>query len=268
MNISKWIIGTALLLSAPVTYAQAGNYSGGNYSDNSCNYACDPCDPCAVSNPCDLCDIDFCDMKFAAYIDALYWHVCRSDSDHHGDWNWGWRIGGIASWRSWDIGLRYTHFEPDHFEHHVLDVEVGYTCCLPCGGLSIRPFAGAKFGWHNDDFDDDDSDNDTKGLYLGGSARWEICNYSACDRNIPIAFVTRASTGVLYADFDDSDGCFYFPYHDLYVALDFTFCDLCGWDAFFQVGYEVQYWGWREDGGDDVGHLGVGGLVLRFGASF
>lgn len=260
MNISKWIIGTALLLSAPVTYAQA-------------NYSCDPCDPCAVSNPCDLCDINFCDMKFDAYVDALYWKVQRSFSHHSdSDYHWGWRLAGIASWKTWDFGLRYTSFTPDdhhhEFDYRVLDVEVGYNCCNLCCGLSLRPFVGGKFAWIEDKHHHHDHEKvDSQGLYIGLGSRWEVCNWCSCDRNIPIALVTRASTGIMDSDFDHEDRRIYQLYNDLYAGLDFTFCDLwCGWDAFFQIGYEVQYWGWNHD--DEGHHLGLGGLVLRFGANF
>lgn len=267
MNISKWIIGTALLLSAPVAYAQANN-------------SCDPCDPCAVSNPCDLCDMSFCDMKFSAYVDALYWKVQRSHDDRHcGDWSWGWRLGGIAQWRNWDFGLRYTNFCPgEHhheFDYRVLDAEVGYNCCLPCGGLSLRPFVGGKFAWfeeqHRHHRHHHHEKVNSQGLYIGLGSRWELCNYCSCDRNIPIALVARASTGVLDADFDHSHCRIYQLYNDVYAALDFTFCDLwCGWDANFQIGYEAQYWGWaNHHHNDHFGHhLGVGGLVMRFGADF
>ena len=145
-----------------------------------------------------------------------------------------------------------------------------------------------KIAWIDDDFDKSDVlfGSDSKidfegyGLYIGTSARWELCSYSACDRDIPIALIARASTGLLRSEFEqDVEGgesgdkgceCLYVPVHELYVGLDMSFCDLCGCgDAFFQIGYETQYWGWREYNDDeDITHLGLGGMVLRFGLGF
>ena len=89
MKFSKWILGAALLFSAQVTSVQAAG-------------SCDPCDPCYDSNPCDLCDIDWCDVEFDFYIDALYWEVCKGDHNvaENNDgkekyldtcYDWGWR---------------------------------------------------------------------------------------------------------------------------------------------------------------------------------
>ena len=298
MKFSKWIVGTAFLFSAQIASVQGAG-------------SCDPCDPCYQSKPCDLCDIEWCDVEYDFYVDALYWKLCRSDldidldddeggyADH--DWSWGYRIGGNARYKNWDLGIRYTSFCDDvktskggdakhEFDYDVLDIEAGYTCCLPCDGLSIRPIAGVKLAWIEDEFDKSENNDGNKGkfdytgygLYLGCSARWELCSYSACDRDIPIALVTRATTGILHGEFDYGDlenadhstyknECIYNPVHELYVGLDFSFCDLCGCgNAFFQVGYEVQHWGsWREwFSDDDLASWGLGGLVLRFGASF
>ncbi len=301
MRFSKWILGAALLFSVQIVTAQSRQV------------ACNSCDPCAVSNLCDLCNIDFCEVEYDFYVDALYWEVCKSDhqigEDNSGkqkylnpDYDWGYRIGGIARWNSWDLGFRYTSFctkdskssadssPPDkekfEFDYDVFDIEFGYTCCLPCGPMSFRPFLGVKMAWIDDDFESDSARNfsvgeakidfEGYGLYIGASARCDLFSYCVCDRNIPIALVARAGTGIIRGEFEqdvsggDKDRrCIYVPEHDLYVGLDFTFCDLCGWDAFFRIGYETQYWGWLEYGeDDDTAHIGFGGLVLRFGAIF
>lgn len=277
---------------------------------------CDPCDPCGTTSSCDICDIEFCDMDFAVYVDALYWHVCSGDTERFIDglglqhqidtgWNWGFRIGAAASWECWDFGLRYTHLDSctsEEFflgteetdiisefdvEYKVVDIEIGRSCCA-CDGLTLRPFAGAKLAYIDIDhkFVDSqdtevDMDYDGYGLYLGLSSRWELCSFCACDKDIPLAFVSRFSTGIMDSTFkqsgnlEDIDGdsleeCLFVPVHELYLGLEFRFCDLfCGSQGFFQIGYEAQYWGWREyDNTDDITHLGLGGMVLRFGANF
>jgi len=298
MKFSKWILGAALLFST-----QAASVQGKN--------ACDPCDPCAVKNPCDLCEIDFCDLKYDFYVDALYWEVCKGDlnvgRNHHDhqeylspEFSWGYRLGGAASWRNWDLGFRWTSLNNKtsseyaylrherakfHFNYRVLDVELGYTCCMDCGPFSFRPFVGGKFAWIKDHFDKESGGeansrikNKSEGLYIGSSAKWELCKYTTCDRTIPISLVARASAGVLRSKFtqevEDGNGDIdkehiYMPYNDVYVGLDFAFCDMCGWDAFFQVGYEAQHFGWRQyNHREHTTDLGLGGLVLRFGADF
>ncbi len=219
-------------------------------------------------------------------------------------YDWGYRLGGIARWKNWDLGFRYTSLcteysrssadsdddddkEKFNFDYDVFDIELGYSCCLPCGPMTFRPFLGVKMAWIDDEFKSDSArgfdkakiEFDGYGLYIGSSARWELCSYCACDRDIPIALIARASTSILRGEFeqDVEDGgndrdcrCIYVPVHDLYVGLDFTFCDLCGCgDAFFQIGYETQYWGWMEyNEKDDTAHIGMGGMVLRFGFGF
>jgi len=293
MKLSKWILGAALLFSAQVTSVQGAS--------------CGPCDPCYESKSCDLCDIDFCDVEYDFYVDALYWKFCRSeldydDDDSHGfgdhGWLWGYRLGGIARYDQWDLGLRYTSFSDSFkkdldgedfkhdFDYDVLDIEAGFSCCV-CDGLTLRPLAGVKLAWIDDRLKDEDTGFDSKidyngyGLYLGLSGRWDLCSYCMCDRDIPLALVTRATTGLLHGkfcyDYDDGseedyeDECLFNPVHDLYIGLDMSFCDLCGCgDAFFQIGYEAQYWGsWREhDGDSEIASWGLGGLVLRFGLGF
>lgn len=276
--------------------------------------SCEPCDPCGTTSSCDICDIDFCDMDFSVYIDALYWHVCSGDTEreispdfgnnfshqHDNDWDWGFRIGAAAKWNCWDLGLRYTHFDSNtkelfylgteeddlvsefDFKYKVVDIELGRSCCA-CEGLTLRPFAGVKLAYIDIDhkFLEEDTnvemDYEGYGLYLGLSSRWDLCSFSVCDRNIPMAFVSRFSTGVMDSTFDqyeriDEYGykeCLFVPVHELYLGLEFRLCDLCGAEGFFQLGYEAQYWGWREyNTQDDITHLGLGGMVLRFGANF
>lgn len=281
------------------------------YSDE----ACDACDPCYMGTECDLCNISLCDMEFELYADALYWHndlsLITNDGKTDHDYNWGWRIGASAYWNSWDIGFRYTSFSStakrdvqfgenavvaaSEFDYDVFDVELGRACCI-CEGILFRPFFGGKFARikvDNRNIDQLTPDGKLKldgcGLYVGFDNRWQICSFNVCDRSIPVALVSRFSTGVLDGDFkysvEGEEGsakdCQFIPVHELYAGLEFRMCGLCNADAFFQVGYEVQYWGWRGDRisripqaqaigfvSDSLSHLGVGGLVLRLGANF
>jgi hypothetical protein len=340
MKLFRLLAAVALLGTAQMAY--------------SANYDCDPCDPCYTGPSCDICDIDFCDMEFSVYVDALYWKtnhgnlsyefplVEGDEPDRHslcGDYNWGYRLGAAASWNGWDLGLRYTslktstsrsHLSTDELgevivltddlrvshkvDFQVLDLELGRTCCV-CEGVTLRPFVGGKFAWIDSKrkFDNtvteiisvepivttnnevkDSIDFDGKGLYIGFDSRWELCSFDLCDMNVPLALVTRASTGILDADFDHKSTfedliptetsitsssiskCHYVPVHELYAGLEFAFCGLCNMDAFVQVGYEVQYWGFEGYTGffdvfsldNSSTHLGMGGLVLRFGAGF
>lgn len=288
MKFSKWILAAAMALSAHTASVQAK----------------DACSPCVVENTCDLCDISFCDVQYSGYVDALYWNVCKGDmwTEFDGgkvqylepEYNWGYRLGGIAHWRNWDLGLRWTSYKNDSshdgfgfdLHYHVLDLELGYNCCMDCGPFAFRPFVGGKFAWIKDTFSDNDDftsriKNDAQGLYIGSSARWQLCNYQMCDKNIPIALVARASGGVMHSEFsqdirggevDEDIGahCIYNLYYDVYLALDFSYCGFCGTDLFFQIGYEAQSWDWVEydSRGDDNVKFGLGGLVLRFGAEF
>lgn len=290
MKLSKWLLAAAMVLSTQFTSAEAK----------------DACAPCDKSNTCDLCDINFCDIQYSAYVDALYWSVCKGDlstTDEDGKvkyidpkYQWGFRLGGVAHWKNWDFGTRWTSYtnrsskyvsetEYDfHLRYSVLDFELGYTCCMDCGPFAFRPFVGAKLAWIKDKFDENEGEysskikDDAVGLYIGSSARWQLCNYSMCDKDIPIALVARASGGVMHSDFsakihgegyDFDEHCIYNMYYDVYLALDFSYCGYCGTDMFFQIGYEAQSWDWVRyyDADEDV-KFGLGGLVLRFGAEF
>ena len=266
---------------------------------------CDPCDPCYATTECDLCNVSFCDMEFEAYVDALYWHGCsnnlyiyENDENMNPDYSWGWRIGASAYWNTWDFGFRYTSFNANtknevnygsesfataeyKFDYQVFDLEVGRACCI-CDGIMFRPFLGGKFAEIKiDHINFDESDHyevklSGAGLYVGFDNRWQICSFDVCDRSIPVALVSRVSTGVLDADFKTGEHeefeykeCQFVPVHDLYAGLEFRMCGLCDADAFFQIGYEAQYWGFRQiDSDGELSHLGLGGLVLRFGANF
>lgn len=280
----------------------------GAYAD----YSCDPCDPCheATSYEC-------CDRGFTAYVDALYWTVCSGDTEREtiGDveishqidtsYEWGWRIGGVYERDNWDFGMRYTAYSSKtteefflnnedidglnstfHLKYRVFDAELGYNCCL-CEGFELRPFAGGKFAsifvdYHRLNYEDQEPvmDYDGRGLYLGFSSRWDLCHFDSCGYNIPLALVSRLSTGIMHSDFlqagdfDDLDGdrykeCLFTPVHEVYLGLELGFDGLCDSEGFFQIGYEAQYWGWREyDDSDDITHLGMGGMVMRFGARF
>lgn len=276
----------------------------------------DHCDPCYGPNDCDFCNVDFCNMTFSAYIDALYWHGCGSDlfidtgTDRLSpDYEWGWRVGAMAKWHAWDFGLRYTSFDSKDeqevdfgslqiaiaeckIDYSVLDVEVGASCC-PCDGLLLRSFVGGKFAeiktTHNNIIEFNSLNKrklDGNGLYIGTEGNWRLCNINLCDCCIPVAFVYRVSTGVLNGEFkrtittpDPGDPsqlidivyeeCQFVPVHEVYTGLEFKMDGPCCLDAFFQIGYEAQYWGWMEEfNNSDIAHLGFGGLVLRFGAHF
>lgn len=293
MKFSKWLLTTALVLSTQLTSVEAK----------------EACAPCVKENTCDLCDINFCDIQYSGYVDALYWSVCKGDlsTDVDGDdveyinpkYQWGYRLGGVAHWRNWDFGTRWTSYTNDsskkvngddydfHLRYSVLDFELGYNCCMDCGPFAFRPFVGAKLAWIKDRFNENDGQyiakvkDDAVGLYIGSSARWQLCNYSMCDRNIPIALVARASGGVMHSEFsskypgpsneepDHKKHCIYNLYYDVALALDFSYCGFCGTDLFFQIGYEAQSWDSVEYySWDDDTKLGLGGLVLRFGAEF
>lgn len=276
------------------------------------DYTCDPCDPCFQPASSDCCD-----RGFTAYVDALYWHVCSGDAErivgygederlHQIDnsYEWGWRIGGNYHRDNWDFGFRYTSFsskttEPFllegeygifdsyyHLKYRVFDVELGYSCCL-CEGFELRPFAGGKFATifvdpYNLNYPGQESfmEYEGRGLYLGFATRWDLCHFNSCGCNIPLALVSRLSTGVMHSDFtqlgdfDELYGerykeCLFTPVHEVYLGLELGFDGLCDTEGFFQIGYEAQYWGWREyDDQDDITHLGLGGMVLRFGARF
>lgn len=222
-------------------------------------------------------------------------------------YSWGWRIGASAYWNSWDLGFRYTSFcksrkekfnygitdsnedvySKFEFDFHVWDVEVGRECCV-CEGMLFRPFFGGKFAdidvkanYIDDPLVRAKTDYDGCGLYVGFDSRWQICSFNACDRCIPVSLVSRFSTGVMDSDFKqrlkgelgDSSSkykdCQFVPVHEVYAGFELRTCDLFCADAFFQAGYEAQYWGWREyNASDDITHLGLGGLVLRFGGNF
>ncbi len=278
------------------------------------DYACDPCDPC-YSAPSNACCYDEC-CGFEGYVDALYWHVCSGSTqrDISGspdlllsldpDYDWGWRLGGNYHRDSWNLGFRFTWFNsktvenffPEgygpqqietlyQFKYRVFDLELGKDCCI-CNGMIFRPFIGGKFATilvdaHNLNFEDQEikTDYEGRGLYLGFENRWELCNFNSCGCDIPLALITRLSTGVMYSDFTttgDFDGadrrkqCQFVPEHEVYIGLELGFDDfLCDADGFIQLGYESQYWGWLDnEDEDDITHLGLGGLVLRFGLAF
>lgn len=268
------------------------------------------CDPCATTTECNLCDFNACDVKFSAYADFLYWEVCVGDltfeevesitTYQNPNYDCGFRLGAVAAWKNWDLGIRYTSLNVTHerdFEHSsgsakfkfdsdVVDIELGYHCCLGCEGFSLNPFVGTKLAWIDQVHDREERGNSKNtmdfcgyGLYTGFNTRWELCSFSACGNSTPIALVTRASTGILRSElkskqeFDSANEkkklCFIVPVHEAYVGLDFSFCNFSCFDANLQLGYEIQYWGWHEDSStSDITHLGMDGLVLRFGASF
>jgi len=277
MKRFSWLIGLLLICSTQMSYAK-------------------DCSPCAEVEECDFCDFNMCDVCYSVYADALFFQVHRSGlavgKNHHTicpDWDWGYRIGGNAKWKDWDLGLRWTSFDTSTKEHHhhykldfdVLDIELGYTWHASCAKLAFRPFIGAKLAWTKEKLHKHGKcEFEGQGLTLGTEARWDLCGFNACDRMIPMSLLTRASFSVLDGKFDTKSSnheCIYVPVYEAFVGLNFGFCDLfCDMDANFAIGYEVQHWGsWREFGGrkddhrnDDIASLGLGGLVLRFGASF
>lgn len=282
MKHFSWIIGLLLLCSTQVSYAQN----------------CNTCDPCMTE--CSLCDINCCDMSYDFYVDYLYWKVNRADLNFDEeptnfidpDFDHGFRVGGNLRCDCWNFGVRYTYYQTDEskddndydLKFRTLDVEGGYTFHICGTPMDLTPFAGVKFAWIDEDREIDDNDIDLDfygvGLYLGLGSKWSLCNWNACNCCIPISLVARASTGIMDGEFDadsddDCDGdrkdeCLFVPVHEMYIGLDFRFCDLvCDTDVNLQIGYEAQYWGYREfSSNDDISNLGLGGLVVRLGATF
>lgn len=285
------------------------------YSAAACD-PCDPCNTATECDLCNVsfCDMEFELYVDALYWHADGSRFELEDGDSLcSDYNWGWRIGGSAYWNSWDFGFRYTSLDAStkktiqtvaelivHLEHEVdyqvFDLEVGRSCCI-CEGILFRPFLGARFAEVKQRFSGAEvkqrfsgSEEGSiesfrfvqqkftgEGLYIGFDNRWQICSFNVCDRSIPVALVSRVSTGVLDGDFKftESKGeyeykdCQFVPVHELYAGLEFRMCDLCGVEGFMQLGYEAQYWGWKNiDDPEDAAHLGLGGMVLRFGARF
>ncbi len=293
MNFFKHLALLTLILSAQFAHSDS----------------CDPCDPCASTAECNLCDFNPCDVKFSVYGDFLYWEVCVGDLIFEDDdsittyqnpgHDSGFRIGAVASWNNWDLGLRYTSLDVNHdkdfddegsakfkFDSDIFDIELAYRCCLGCEGFSLTPFVGTKLAWIDQSYDKTDDGDDKYtldfsgfGLYTGFSTRWELCNFNGCGKHIPVALVTRASTGILRSTLKGTEGDedpevkkeldFIIPVHEAFVGFDFTFCNQSCFDANLQLGYEIQYWGWHEDSStSDITHLGMNGLVVRLGASF
>ena len=268
MKVFKWIASIALLCNTLPGFALN---------------ICDPCDPCN-------------DMTYSVHADFLWWKVQRgalniSNSDAkyvNPDYHAGFRLGGRVHCDRWDLGVQWTSFDHDDskdgedydVDYDVVDIEAGYTCCFDrCPGLSFRPFTGVKLAWIDEEFEEDEQEGDFKGygLYIGAEGKLHLCDWEVCDRCIPISLIARASTGILDGEFkveddddDRGDECLYVPVHELYLGLDFKFCDFWCGDADFQIGYEVQSWGsFRQmNSDDDQVNFGIGGLVARFGMTF
>jgi len=214
------------------------------------------------------------------------------------DYDWGWRIGGLVSRGKWDLGVRYTSYSTKAkkvgtitesttseyaFKYCVFDIETGVSCCI-CDNLLLRPFLGVKIAdihLKQENISGFQArfrrELDGTGLYIGLDGRWGLCTFSPCGCEIPVVFVTRLSTGVLDADYTFKNlsletqykECQFTPVHELYAAIEFSKCSVCCADLFLQIGYEVQHWGWKDiDNISSVAHLGMGGLVLRFGGRF
>lgn len=271
------------------------------------DYACDPCDPCYQTTDSDCCK--FTVYVDALYFHLCSGSLTRDVSNGEDrelaldpGYDWGWRLGGNFHKNNWDLGFRYTgyssktneDFNPGHsddqtffnFNYRVFDLELGRSCCV-CDGLVLKPFAGGKFAIINTagkrlQFDDHQflMQHEGNGLYLGLASRWELCRFNSCGYDVPLAFVSRLSTAVLHSDFtiggddtgfegDFDKQCLFTPVHEVYLGLELGFDGLCDSEGFFQIGYEAQYWGWRDyDSADDITHLGLGGMVLRFGTRF
>lgn len=298
MRRFTWIVALTLFLQVQVASVQGQN-------------PCYSYEPRGLQRSCDLCDFDYCDIEYSLYSEFLCWKLCRSELNFeyedqkegffNPDWDSGFRFGGVAQIKNWDFGLRYTYYFTEQSRtppsgkvkyrvyYDTADIELGYSCCLGPESLTIRPIAGAKLAWIKEKYDKSENSDQTLGrlefegygIYLGASGRWDLCSFCICHRNVPIALVTRASTGILHGEIDIEDlenaehdklkdERLYIPVHELFVGLDFTFCNVCCLEGFFQVGYEVQSWsGWREIfSDDDIASWGLGGLVLRLGVSF
>jgi len=274
-----------------------------------------------------------CCANGAVYVDYLYWKVNRSGLTlpsnkgptnltpaHHS----GFRLGARGRCDCWDFGVRYTYFdnrdskkfEPVIFQgvnqseaidnltakysidYDIIDIELGYNfdCLCACSDVSIRPFAGAKLAWIDEEFNTqleflDKVSTDFKGygLYAGAEGNWTLCNWQACGCYMPLSLVLKGTIGILDGEFKTSGGdiiiisgvttnrniaenarkkeWIYVPYHELFAGLNLGYCGSCV-DANLMVGYETQTWsGWRQGFIQDV-VLGLGGLVVRLNLGF
>lgn len=278
MKNLKWLIGLALLFSAP-TYADSCNPCGSN---DSCGSSCDPC------------DMSLCDYEYSAYVELLYWHPCRNglnyaDGDHtryvDTGYDLGYRLGGFVHGDCGDLHVRYTSFDNNysssHGENHgkydlnldVIDIELGANLSFCCDNLHLRPFVGTRLAWVEEKItangDSNSIDHDAYGIYVGAEAHYNLCG--------SLSLVARGDFGILHADLDHNyhngtsrdDECHYVYTNDLFVGLEYDLCDICGWDTSVSAGYEVVHFGLREDDqNDDLARLGLGGLTARFSVDF
>jgi hypothetical protein len=280
VNFYKYVMGAALLCSTQMAFA---NWSMGYES-------------------CDTC----CDKSYNVYADYLYWEITRTDLD--GDngsdvdylcpgYHSGFRVGGIAEFNCFDVGVRYTSFNGSaskdffeytakfKFDYDVVDIEVGHAFKLDCADVAIRPFVGAKLAWVDQSFDTF-SNNRVKqdfkgyGLLLGFDSKWNVYEWNRCNTCMPISLVVRGSVSILRAErtehtggeveFRRHESCHYTPIFEGFAGLNLDYQSDCYGLFNVLVGYEVQSWQGlhRFDDNDETVSIGLGGLVVRLGYSF
>lgn len=261
MKPYQWLIAAALFTSASVANANCGT-------------ECDPCNSCDYG----------CNWNFNFSADYLYWKPSRSDLVREGDsvcpdYHSGVRAAVFLPICCWDVGARYTYFQTKNSKHDrkygidldVVDLEAGFTWSLDCAEVNFRPFAGCKLAWLNEKFDGYKVRLKAGGLYLGTGADWHI--WDMCDTSV--ALVTRVAFGALdgvhHVEYNDKvRECWFIPYYEVFAGLSFNMGDFCGINPDVLIGYEAQSWNdLREfDSHNDLGSLGLGGLVVRLGVGF
>lgn len=279
MKLLRWMFALVLVGSTSLAFAACGSCDEGCKGEGT-NFCCE-------------------NTSFFVYGDVLYWKTCPSDTDHSGgsvhydqpDHDVGYRIGAQFKCDCKDVGVRYTSYDNSDaydssnrygVEFESVDVEFGYSFCVPCVDATLRPFIGAKFAWIDEVFVDSGdvftSNVDGIGLYLGSDFRWPFYEACYCDTTYPISLLTRVSWAVLDAEVhqkDTSNGpwdkhCLYVNVIEAFVGVELglTLCDC--WALDLMLGYEVQNWmGLRRmRDGDDLSSLGFSGLTFRVGSRF
>lgn len=256
-----------------------------------------------------------CDMGFAVYADYLYWKVCSTDLSftdnsnevfyNNPNYDSGWRVGGRIQKCRWDLSARYTSYNTtknvspsegnfvDNTRVHydtdwdIVDIEAGYNLDCDCDWAHLRPFAGAKLAWIDNEFEIsappslDRTNIHFKGygLYTGLEGRFLLFNARICNQCIPIHLFGRGSIAVLDSTFNQtnllSDGsteevrnfhdqCVFTPVLEAFAGLDIGGSNYFCLKPHILVGYEVQsWWGRRFNDANGTALTGIGGLVAR-----
>ena len=180
-------------------------------------------------------------MGFAVYADYLYWKVCSTDLSftdnsnevfyNNPNYDSGWRVGGRIQKCRWDLSARYTSYNTtknvspsegnfvDNTRVHydtdwdIVDIEAGYNLDCDCDWAHLRPFAGAKLAWIDNEFEIsappslDRTNIHFKGygLYTGLEGRFLLFNARICNQCIPIHLFGRGSIAVLDSTFNQTN---------------------------------------------------------------